>query len=445
MQKIKNLLVVLSLICFSWITFYVFKGIQSFTPEQLENHLPQDTYFALKINNKRLLGPVISDVIFKQKLRRKDLIKLDKSEKGDFDDVIQHLFPKNELLFFQEKWNQKLVTAVLFKPENPQLLKEKIENFPYYISFHKGLACLVINDTNDVAFTNELRQHIDNLLVQDIVKSPARNKFIQAKNEEDQIQVYISGDIESNVQESISSINLIDNKIELLGAGTKNPVKVKQHQQFHYITDDTSLVNAVTGELPDTLNHYFNGSLKMLGIPTEGIVSTQMHYKGVKLKTEHTQLKLLPQFNGVFHFKDSLKIEDFNTAGISLSEDGTMEFPPLKILGEYFYVLHLNAHEIYVGINENPSFTTLNKPKEFELKGDIKDLLTVDTDPFMLGILNNFPLYRNSRTLLERVEHFEVCAHEVGNNQLTIEGEMRFKDKQEASLELVKYLLSFIR
>ncbi|SFT41217.1 hypothetical protein SAMN05216474_0417 [Lishizhenia tianjinensis] len=444
MQKIKNLLVVLSLISFSWISLYVFKEIKAYTPEKLENHLPQDTYFALKVNNKKLLGPVISDIIFKQKLRRKDLIKLDKSEKGDFNDVMKHLFPKNELLLFQEKWNDKFITAILFKPQTPPSEIAEIKDFPYYISFHNDLACLVISDTNDVEFTQEIRQHIDNLLVQDLIKSPARSKFVQAKNKEDQIQVYISGDLESNVQESISAVNLIANKIELRGIGTKNPVKVKQGQKFHYIKEDTSLVNTVTGELPDTLNYYFTSSLKMLGIPSTNIVSTQFHYKGVKLKTDHTQLKLLPEYNGVFRFEDSLRVEDFQTKGITVDEFGKMEFPPLKVLGEYFYVLHLSANELYIGMDENPEIISTPKPKEFELKGDIKDLLTVDTDPFMLGILNNFPLYKNSRTLLDNVEHFEICAHEVENNQLRIEGELRFKNQQEASVQLVKYLLSFI-
>lgn len=444
MQKIKNLLVVLSLICFSWISYFAFQGIQAFTPEQLENHLPQDTYFALKINNKKLLGPILSEVIFKNKLKRKDLIKLDKTEKGDFDDVLRHLFPKNELLLFQEKWNNKLITAILFRPKNPLKLKKKIENLPYYIGHHNGLACIVLSDTNDVQFTNEFKQHIDNLVVQDIIKSPARNKFLQAKNTEDQIQLYISGDLESNVQESISTINLESDKIKLRGSGTKNPVKVKQGEKFHYLKEDSTVFNAVTGELPDTLNYYFKGSLAMLGIPSSGIITTQLHYKGVKLKTDHTQLKLLPEYNAVFRFKDSLQLNDFKTAGLSLGENGLIEFPPLKILGEYFYVLHLSANELYVGMNENPTIISRSKPKEFELKGDINNLLTVDTDPFMLGIINNFPLYRNSKNLLERVKHFEICAHEVSDNQLKIEGEIQFKNQRDASVELVKLLLSFI-
>lgn len=214
MQKIKNVLVILALLCFCWIGFFTFKGIQAFEPEQLENHLPQDTYFAVKINNKNLLSPIFSDIIFKQKLKRKDLIKLDKSEKGNVENYLQYLLPKDELIIFQEKWNNRHITGTLFKPRNLEEIKN-IKDFPYYISLKNELACVVFADTNDINYTLEFRQHIDNLLEQEIIKSPARNKFLQAKNESDQIQVYVSGDLESNVQESISKVNIEGDKITL--------------------------------------------------------------------------------------------------------------------------------------------------------------------------------------------------------------------------------------
>lgn len=441
MQKLKILLSILGLLTFSWISFFIYKNVQEFEHEKLENHLPQDTHFAIKINNKRFIGNILSDALFKSNLKRKDLILLDKPDNKELTKKIYALTPKNECVLFEEEWNNEPLMGILFYPLNRTAFQEALNTEALMGVYQNGIACILLNEPElDSAL---LMSHLNNLLAQQKIKSPARNKFALSRNENDQIQLYLSGNNESNINEIISSFNIKNNSLKFKGVAEPNPLKHNQDEAFHYIKYDSTSLNAITGKLPDTVNYYFKGCLDLLGLPTKNIVSTQLQYKGMSLKTIHTQLTLLPKFNGIFRFKDSLKISDFDAETHPYLSKDAFEFQPIKLVDEIYYIIQVGPKELYIGLNENPSFEVQKTPKEFELKGDLSKLLFIEADPFMLGILGSFPLYVNTSAFLKKIKKFSITTKPNENNMLELDGDISFDDNEEASMELIKYLLSF--
>lgn len=441
MQKLKTFLSIIGLLAFSWISFFTYKNVQEFEHEKLENHLPQDTRFALKVNNKKLLGNILSDALFKRNLKRKDLIRLDKPSNKDLTKKIFALTPRNECILFEEEWNNEPLIGILFYPLNKEAFQQALSSEALFGVYQEGLACILLNEPE--LDSTLVKNHLSNLLVQDKIKSPARNKFALTRNKEDQVQIYVSGNNESNINEIISSFNIKDNTLQFNGFAERNPLKYNSDDEFNYMHFDSTSLNAITGKLPDTVNYYFKGCLELLGLPTENIVSTQIQYMGMSLKTIHTQLTLLPKFNGVFRFKDSLKLSDFDRNTHPDLVKNEFEFKPVKLVGEIYYILKVGPKELYVGLNENPKFDKQHTPREFELSGDLSKLLAIEADPFMLGILGSFPLYVNSNAFLGKMKHFNISTSSKEDNMLSLKGEISFDKDEEASMELIKYLLSF--
>ena len=445
-KKLKDIILVGILSTFVFITILIGGSILNKQKDELLMSLPSTAEVYIKVNNPILIRRLLFDILFKSYFDIKDFKKVD-VRKEDISIPIIGIDLTREAYFFVEKWAGEDVVSFLFYLNDREAFGEFTAEYDGFISHSDNdKGCILIlpekyKDNPDKREKFEL--YAKDLLVPNRDRSPVKLAFSKVRSSS-LFQFYIKGSEESLLKNINFDLILKENTLIVDGEAEQNPI---------YYIDTTAIWKEIeapnksdylelsSSRLPDTLNHFIRKVTNELNSPLPDVVSNHLYFYGLEVDNLAGSIAFLPIFDGVFRFNDSIDLPKLD----SLSPK-YLDYEKDKIIvgNATYFIKKISEKELFIGVNENPTFVETQSMNKFEMQGDLSSVLNIGGSGIIAKVTRLLPQIQHTKQLFGKLEKFEVTSLvDQHTNKVYINGIMQFPSDQTASIELIKYLLKF--
>ena len=106
--------------------------------------------------------------------------------------------------------------------------------------------------------------------------------------------------------------------------------------------------------------------------------------------------------------------------------------------------MQLSENEIYIGVNENPNYSSIERIPNYSVNGYPSAVLDIDGQGFVAGFIKMMPPIKLSKQFLEDVTQFEINSEQAGD-YMEIKGEIVLNQGKLMTVELAKYIFLFMK
>ncbi len=404
----------------------------------LHHHVPSSVTFATKINNRELIKRVVFDILFmREKFEIKPREKTDLPETGIRID--------KEIIFFLDKHEDNVFSSFLLHVANEHNFREFVENNKQVVgAVNNGIGCVVVLPDKDTSM-QYFQKFAQDATIRNTDRTKTRINF-SATNINALFHVFWEGNQSDFVQDISLEAFVEKNKIIFDGVGVKNPtIDLDTNSRFYIEQNATNrdFLELRTSSLPDTINQYLQKIVRQIGLKIPEIHSEQMFLYGIDIAEYQNRTVFIPQFDGVFRFLDTIKVEDLTNTDTIEKPREENEMQSISIGGKNFFVKKLSENELYIGRNDNPIFYQKTISNIVYANGNPSVLLNLSGNSFFAQLAQVLPPVQNTRQFLDSFEKFIWTSEVEENGKVKINGHIEFREKSAASMEIIRFLTKF--
>lgn len=441
-NRVFNVIAVFIFIGIFWVTtlFLTF----SFTDKKvsLKQLLPENIEIVLSINADQLIKTLLFDALYKSEFDENDLKLLDRGKKPTEAKDYGVMF-NSEIVVFYDLWNNIPIQGILFNISNKkdfERFKLKGKNQIKRSNGKQGLILILKEDASKELI------HYAEQFADDVFTEKMTPEYEISKPE--MLNVSYKGNEHTYIQNLNLNAKLQDEKILFNGIGKKNKSLDFTEGNYNMLFNTTNEKNLEiqSGHLPDSIYQYFKIIFDKIDLNVPVVTSQQMMIYGVTIENIDGSTALLPKFDWILRF-DTLVNIDQQLGAIKESTDKMqiIDKQSIKVGGTQYYYKQISAHEIYIGVTEFPNIQTVKTKMLPFIKGNPSVLLEIEGKGIIAQFVNVMPMVKNTRTFMENIDYFDIHTLDKNADELIVDGEIRLKEDKMMSVELVKFILMFMK
>jgi hypothetical protein len=191
----------------------------------------------------------------------------------------------------------------------------------------------------------------------------------------------------------------------------------------------------------DEIKDSVQAILSPLGLSSTDLTGCSMNYRGLLIE-EVPGLKILPDMDGLFHFKRAMDIDSVFAIMKSNNDLFIKTDDGFKYGSRQYFLELVSPNTIYLGQSKFRSALIREADSDliFECSGDLKALTQIDGNGMMRKLVELLSMYSASKGLLNKVEDFDFTAMRQNDGKAEIRGILLFKSDESASLALLNFL-----
>jgi len=441
-NRVFNVIAVFIFVGFFWaITLFL---TFSFTEKRdsLKELLPNDVEVVLSVDTDQLIKKLLFDALYKTEFEDNDLLLLNKGKDSD-QAKTNGIALNNEMVIFYTLWNKIPIQGFLFNVSNKKAFDKFELEGKQNIKKSNGTQGIILMLKDNAS--EDLREYASTFS-DDVINK--KYKKANAKENLEMLSLKYKGNEHTYIQDLHLNAKIEDERILINGSGKKNKeltFSLEQYSKFSQPANDKYL-ELQFGQLPDSLYKYFKIIFDEIDIKVPEVTSQQMLIYGSSIENIRGSTTLLPKVDWIIRF-DSIVSIDEQLGAINESSNRIffMDKRSIEIGGTKYFYQQISDFEIYIGVTESPKFQPVKTQILPSIKGNPSVLLDIEGKGFIAQFVNVMPIVKNTKYFMGNIEYFDIHTIEENNEDLKINGEIRLKKGKMMTVELVKYLLMFMK
>ncbi len=438
-QKYNRLLgfsiVVLFLIGF-WIIigFINFSTIKSSTTNK--SLLPEDIDVVITLNTQEIINAFLFDLLFKAEIDENTAKLFTLKERDDLNRLGANL--TSEVVVFYDNWKNESAQGLLFNISNEGDFKRyqtDQENTIKKSNSKYGVLIYLNEKASQEAIQHfsELAAKIINTSIRPMENKPSKS-MVNVEYKGNDSDYFKDLKLDLNIRNQSIFINgkgKVDEKIQTVAAPL-NVLTLSNSKKYFQI---------LTGEIPEDAMSYLESTFTHLGIQIPSVSSQQLLLYGVTIDNIDGSTAVLPNLEWILRFHEPFQIDTL-LMNLNPHYRSLVDFPSKTIsLGNVkYHYTQISENEIYIGVYENPKFTTTEFQPSYIINGDPSAVLEIEGQGFVAGFIKVLPPVKFSKQFLQDVTHFYIRTEQEGET-LNIEGKIEMKEGKLMTVEMVKLWL----
>jgi hypothetical protein len=167
---------------------------------------------------------------------------------------------------------------------------------------------------------------------------------------------------------------------------------------------------------------------------------------GISIENISGSTVFLPKFDWILRFDSIVDLNtQLNSFDATVERMHILDKKSIQIGGTKYFYKQISEHEIYIGITEFPKIESKKTQILPLLRGYPSAALEIEGKGIIASFINIMPQVKNTKVFMENVEYFDIHTTNENTDQLKINGEIRLKEGKMMSVELVKFILMFVK
>jgi hypothetical protein len=435
-KAIATFLSTIVLFSIAWMVLLFSQGILESNENKNVAYVPSNALFAVRIDGRELADKTLFSVFLESKdeeiltMIQEAFSENKSSEKKWIKDGVDYL---SDIVFFQIKHESISLNCILLNVSNESLFKKHHTN---------ELEICAVNNGVGVIITKNSAVNITGLqaLASKIVYSP-QNGDLSSSIDHPQAGRFIEAVIHSKKKDkSTFSFELAHNSLLMNGemefSSSKNLDPIHKKLQPKGLHISTSLIPT---ELSDTLNTW----LKQFGVKVPAFKELSMNYMSTTVINHSSGFFIVPQMELYVECVSPFSINTLTESDtIASFLDCKMNEGWIEIQDEKLYYKQLSPSSFYIGVSENPVFTSVQKNNYLIVSGTLSPLTSIKCGGLMSTILEMIPEYRAGKTFANRAEKIDFSIVKLNAQKAKISGDIHFKSGYFPMNEVLKLLIT---
>lgn len=192
--------------------------------------------------------------------------------------------------------------------------------------------------------------------------------------------------------------------------------------------------------LPKELNTALQDALKTVGIELPALKQFSLNYFGATIVTEPS-IAGLPHMAGSFEFEEPVVTDSIFKDFTLISSDSVTNEKVYDVLSMQYAIRQVNATTIDIRSAEGVDLTEAPYSSTAEISGSPKQLLKLDGDKFIRGILTLTNEFKSLSSFVNEVEKMDIKMTPTSNKNYRIEGKIELKNNKWPLNEVLKFLI----
>mgnify|MGYP001034686242 FL=1 len=431
------------------VTLWVVLMIVSFTSSdqrnKLASYIPDSSKAVLNIQNRKIINRVFFDILFDENTSVQQ-IKEFNLDQQDFNSGSKGINLLQNIVVFQTEFDEETITGFLFELTDSSSFSEfhlKKANEAKY--FNDEVGCILLASQHLIeAKRKKLEDYAKDIISRKQSGSLAISLSEPKKDEV--LSFNFIGDNQDYFKDFTMEVLLKDSSISFNGVGKKNQLVEYNRLTDHEFSspEKNPFVEINLGETSDNIQRFIADLLSNYKVQLPIITAQQIIYYGFYIDDINGSPAFLPQFDGIFHFKD---IVDFNLILDSLTANDQRvkrkDSTGFSIGSVLYNVKQLAPDEVAIFTSIDPAIQKVSSPPLPSLSGNPSAVLNFDGTGFIAQMARMVPPVKNARIFLEDLSTFDFGMSPGEDEQIVFKGELRFKDNKNPTLEIINFLMKF--
>ena len=192
--------------------------------------------------------------------------------------------------------------------------------------------------------------------------------------------------------------------------------------------------------IPKELNAQMIDALKTVGIELPPLKQFSLNYFGATIVTEPS-IAGLPYMAGSFEFEEPVLTDSIFKDFPLISSDSATNEKVYDVLSMQYSITQVNATTIDIRSTEGVTLTKASYSSTAEISGYPKELLNLDGDKFIRGILTLTNEFKSLSSFINEVEKIDIKMTPTSNKNYRIEGKIELKNDKWPLNEVLKFLI----
>jgi hypothetical protein len=445
LRKIQVILLSIFIIALFWIVLFIVSFTSNNQTNKLAPYVPESATAVATIHNQKIINRVIYDILFSGNETVQALEKYNLDEQ-DFESGVSGINMLENMVVFQSEFDQENITGFLFVLTDRDAFSGfhliKANEAKY---FNDEVGCILLANQQ---LDEEKRKKLEGFAAK-IITSKQSGSLANTQSspkEEEVLSFDFKGDSADYFLDFNMEVLLKDSSISFNGMGTKNPiVKYNRFTRYEFRSPKTDpFIEINLGETTDSIQHYLADLLNDYQVELPLITAQQVIFYGFYIDDVNESTAFLPQFDGIFHFDDTV---DFSLviAHLAVNDERVkrIDSTGFKIGSVVYNIRQLTPDEVAIFTSKNPVIQRVTAPPFPSLTGNPSAVLNFDGTGFIAQMARMIPPVKNARIFLEDLSLFEFRMSQEENDLVQFKGEIRFKEGKKPTLEILQLLMKF--
>lgn len=428
-----------------WVVLMILPLLVSKSSDELLHHAPDDAVSIVTVNNREIIERFLFDALYGKGFSTNELEQLDYN-KEDFEVPSSGIDLRENVVIFQTSYKKETITGFIFNLMDPQDFSNfNVRDHNEVKYFNEDIGCILM--------VPERSLKSDRLYFEAFAKKVVNERREQlpdhltnVMNDEQLVNLFYRGHENTYIQNLELSAKINGSSIFFEGRGDKNPQIKYESGTYTQLKSpgQEPYLEVRAGQLPDSVYSYFDVITRNFHVELPEITSQQIFFYGIMIDNIDGSTAFLPKFDGIFRFKDSVDITVAVDSLIENEKKVHRQTSKTVKIGELdYHFKQLSPMEVAVGITPSLELDKIDKAPLPLIQGNPAATINIEGEGIIAQIAQMLPPVKYSKKLFNDLEYFELHTEEGGDGTLILRGEMRFPEKEKASLELFKYLMKF--
>lgn len=435
-KAIASFLSTIVLFSIAWMVLLFSQGMLETNENKNVEYVPSDALFAMRIDGRELAEKTLFSIFLESKdeeilsMIQESFAENKSKEKKWIKDGVDYM---SDIVFFQLEHESLPINCVLLNVSNEGLFKKYHTSELEICAVNNGVGLII-------PLNSESKKTGLQALANRIVASPQNGEFTTSIHHP-QAGRFIEAVIQSKTKDkSTFSFELGHNSLlmngELEFGVSKNILPIHKQLEPKGLHISTSLIPT---ELSDTLNTW----LKQFGLKVPAFKELSMNYMSTTVINHSSGFFIVPQMELFVECFAPFDIKSLTESdAIASYFDFKLNEGWIEIQDEKLYYKQLSPTSFYIGVSDNPVFTSVPKNNYLIISGTLSPLTSIKCGGLMSTILEMIPEYRAGKTFANRAEKIDFSIVKLNAKKAKISGDIHFKTGYFPMNEVLKLLIT---
>lgn len=435
-KAIASFLSTIVLFSIAWMVLLFSQGMLETNENKNVEYVPSDALFAMRIDGRELAEKTLFSIFLESKdeeilsMIQESFAENKSKEKKWIKDGVDYM---SDIVFFQLEHESIRLNCILLNVSNEGLFKKYHSNELEICAVKDGVGIII--PFNSSSKNSDLQG-----LANKIVSSP-QNGELSASIHHPQAGRFVEAVIHSKTKDkSTFSFELAHNSLLMNGemefGSSKKTLPIHKKLQPKGLHVSTSMIPA---ELSDTLNTW----LKQFGVQVPALKELSMNYMSTTVINHSSGFFIVPQMELYVECVAPFAIKSLTESdSIASYIDCKLNEGWIEIQDEKLYYKQISPTSFYLGVSENPVFTSVPKNNYLIISGNLAPITAIKCGGLMSTILEMIPEYRAGKTFASRAEKIDFSIVKIDAKKAKISGDIHFKSGYFPMNEVLKLLIT---
>lgn len=434
-------------VLFSLTSVLRFLNIQ--TDEKITRAIPENSNFVTVVKGTEVLRKTIFTVLMEA--RDKELLAVINEEiknKRNYKGPSKNIgldFLNNFALFGVNELETQLLGFVIDIKNLERFNRNKANYFDSTTVFaNTDQQLLVLRKMSGASFEKEERGKFQNYANQLLASKDGKADQFFNLRDAGMLHLYTNQGLfgKSSVFKEVKlNVNEVLQQIQVNGDFKLNPAFSDRSDNIYTLEKDGFHFRSQI--IPQSLRDTINSTFEAYGLFLPPLVGISFNYRNTDIQNTNEGLRVSPEIDLLLTFKEDIDFKEAITNVGILMENGWEVKGEKLTNGIFDYKLRqINPKTVLISSKKKDIKIVLDPEVLFEISGSPAYTTQLTGNPFIVGFIQMFNIYKSSNTLFKSIENIDLRIKEFKDKELNLDGKIYFKPDHYPLNELLKFAIT---